>query len=110
MNKIEIEGIITRTKDFTDALGIMFMDNMFNKISRYATTIKGAQLKKWNGKLQEGNVVAIQGNIAETKTMNSCSYIVIYNPEIIDAFRMVSEKISLTTKGSDISDGSSDQK
>ena len=43
----------------------------------------------------EGDIISIQGNVAEAKQHPYGAYIVVYNPEILGARRMLSETIDL---------------
>ena len=93
MNSITIEGTITRVTDFHNALGIQCHDNMFSgKTSRFATRVVGESARKWQGKLKDGYVIKIRGNVAEARSGSCGTYIVIYNPEILDVYRLVRER------------------
>lgn len=94
MNKIEIEAAITRVTEYPNAIGIQCHDNMFpEKTSKYTTRITGAEMEKWKSRLVEGYIIVYQGNIAEAKYASCGAYIVVYNPEIKDVYRLVPERI-----------------
>ena len=93
MNTITIEATISRTTEFSNALGIQCYDCISNgKITRFATRIIGTEAEKWRNRLKEDYKIKIRGNIAEVKQSTCGSFIVIYNPEILDVFRLVPER------------------
>ena len=104
MNKIEITANITGVINYANAIGIHCQDNMFpGKISTYTTRITGSAMDKWKDKLAEGYIIVYQGNIAEARQSKQSAYkpyIVVYNPEIKDVYRLVPEHLGLPNEES----------
>ena len=60
---------------------------------RFTTRIIGSAFEKWKDQLQEGVIIKFQGNIAEGKIGPCGSYMVVYNPKILDAYKTKLERI-----------------
>ena len=93
MNTIIIEGRITRLTDHQNALGIQVQEEMFGNTNKYSTRIIGTSYERWKGLLDEGDLIKFQGSIAEAKIGSCGAYMVVYNPEILDAYKTKRERI-----------------
>ena len=104
MNTLILKTKISRLINYQNSLGIQFHDSMFpEKTSRYTTRINGSTFEKWKDKLSEGDVVELQGNISEAMTGPRGTFIVVYNPVILDVYKMVlkhidSDDVELSTE------------
>ncbi len=94
MNTVVVESRISRVVEYKNTLGIFCVDDMFpGKTACFSTNINGEEMEKWKNRLQEGLMIKFKGNITEAKKGSYGAYVAVYNPEILEVYRLVPERI-----------------